>query len=157
MTGRTHEYRTALAWTGNTGQGTSGYRSYARAYELSASGKPAITGSSDAAFRGDPARWNPEELLVASLSSCHMLWYLHLASEAGIVVSAYADDARGTMAEEATGAGQFREVVLRPVVTIRDTDDAARAGALHHEAHAMCFIARSVNFPVRCEGTIARA
>ena len=156
MSSAPHEFRASLVWTGNTGQGTAGYRSYSRDHELAAPGKPVIPGSSDVAFRGDASRWNPEELLVGSLSTCHLLWYLHLASEAGIVVSAYTDDASGTMVLEPSGAGQFTEVVLRPVVTIRASDDAVKAEALHREAHALCFIARSVNFPVRCEGTIAR-
>lgn len=152
-----HHYATTLTWTGNTGTGTSGYRAYSRAHESAVPGKPVLAATSDPAFRGDPARWNPEELLVASLSSCHMLWFPHLASEAGIVVSAYTDAAAGTMTEEPGGEGQFREVVLRPVVTIRAGDDEARAMALHHAAHEKCFISRSVNFPVRLEPRVQRA
>ena len=154
---KTHAYTATLTWTGNTGTGTSHYRAYSRNHELSAPGKPVLPGSSDPAFRGDGARWNPEQLLVASLSSCHLLWYLHLAAEAGIVVSAYTDAASGTMLEEPDGAGQFTEAVLRPVVTIRATDDAAKAHALHQAAHAKCYIARSVNFPVRVEPRMERA
>ena len=150
---RTHSYTTTLAWTGNLGSGTSSYTGYGRAYTLSGAGKPEIAGSSDPAFRGDRARWNPEELLVASLSSCHMLWYLHLASAAGIVVTDYADDAEGTMAESG-GEGRFVRAVLRPRVTIAPGSDAIRARELHREAHAKCFIAQSVNFPVDCEPEI---
>ncbi|HLY56474.1 MAG TPA: OsmC family protein, partial [Stellaceae bacterium] len=107
---RQHRYRTTVRWTGNLGTGTASYRGYARAHEIEAPGKPAIPGSSDPAFRGDPARWNPEELLVASVSACHKLWYLHLASEAGIVVTEYVDSAEGEMVEEADGAGRFIQV-----------------------------------------------
>ena len=112
-----------------------------------------IAGSSDPNFRGDATRYNPEELLVASLSACHMLWYLHLCAENGIVVTAYVDDARGTMAETEDGGGRFTEVMLRPAVTIASGDNE-RAQRLHERAHQLCFIANSMNFPVRCEATI---
>lgn len=153
MAVREHRYSVAVAWTGNLGSGTSGYRAYARAHEITAAGKPAIPGSSDPAFRGDPARWNPEELLVASLAACHKLWYLHLCAEAGVVVTAYIDEAEGIMTEEADGAGQFRQVVLRPKVTVAGAD-LDLAYRLHEQAHAKCFIARSVNFPVTHEPTV---
>ena len=120
---------------------------------LSASGKPDITGSSDPNFRGDAARWNPEDLLVASLSACHQLWYLHLCSTNDIVVTAYTDHAGGEMALAADGGGEFTSVTLHPHVTIQ-SGDAAKARALHHEAHRLCFIARSVSFPVDCQPTI---
>ena len=152
--GREHRYSVTVTWTGNTGTGTSTYRSYERAHEISAEGKPAIGASSDPVFRGDRTRWNPEELLVAALSSCHQLWYLHLCADAGIVVVEYVDHAEGVMEETPDGAGQFARVMLRPTVTI-SAGDAARAKELHHEAHAKCFIARSVNFPVECEPEIA--
>jgi organic hydroperoxide reductase OsmC/OhrA len=148
-----HIYRVRTSWTGNTGEGTADYRSYARDHVLSAVGKPDIPGSSDPKFRGDPTRWNPEELLVASLSACHKLWYLHLCSANGIVVTAYEDDAEGVMAEEAGGAGQFTRVTLHPRVTI-SAGDPKKAEALHDEAHALCFIAKSVNFPVAAEGQV---
>ena len=150
---RTHRYETTVTWTGNTGSGTSGYREYERSHEISADGKPAIPGSSDPAFRGDPARWNPEELLVASLSQCHMLWFLHLCSAEGLVVTGYRDRPVGTMTETADGGGHFDEVVLRPEARFAGPDQAARAGALHERAHELCFVANSVNFPVRCEPT----
>jgi organic hydroperoxide reductase OsmC/OhrA len=146
-----HSYTVTVTWTGNTGTGTSGYREYQRSHEISASGKAAIAGSSDPAFRGDRTRWNPEELLVASLSTCHQLWYLHLCADAGIVVEAYEDEAAGVMEESSDGGGQFIEVILRPKVRLAPGSDQAKAHALHHEAHAKCFIARSVNFPVKCE------
>jgi organic hydroperoxide reductase OsmC/OhrA len=143
-----------VTWTGNTGTGTSTYRSYERAHEISAEGKPAIGASSDPVFRGDRTRWNPEELLVAALSSCHQLSYLHLCADVGIVVVEYVDHAEGWMVETPDGSGQFTRVVLRPKVTI-SAGDAAKAKELHHEAHAKCFIARSVNFPVENEPEIA--
>ena len=136
------------------GTGTSGYRDYQRSLEISADGKSSIAGSSDAAFRGDRTRWNPEDLLVASLSACHELWYLHLCAEAGVVVEAYVDEAVGVMEEAADGGGQFVEVVLRPRVRPAPGSDRDKIQSLHHEAHAKCFIARSVNFLVRCEPVI---
>ncbi|WP_372394422.1 OsmC family protein [Azospirillum sp. HJ39] len=157
MTHREHRYAVRLDWTGNLGSGTSSYRGYSRDHRLGAGDKPAIPGSADPAFRGDPARWNPEELLVAALSSCHQLWYLHLCAAAGIVVTAYADEAEGVMVEESSGAGQFSAVVLRPRVTLAPGAGAAdmeKALALHHEAAEKCFIARSVNFPVRHEPAV---
>ena len=148
---RTHRYTLALDWTGNRGSGTSSYRAYDRSHQLTAPGKPVISGSSDPAFRGDAAAWNPEELLLASLSACHQLWFLHLASEAGLIVTAYHDDPTGEMAESADGGGQFTRVTLRPRVTVDGGVDSATLAALHHRAHDLCFIARSVNFPVLCE------
>ncbi len=150
---REHHYAVQVEWTGNLGQGTAGYRSYSRDHLVTAGAKPPIAGSSDPAFRGDPDRWNPEDLLVASLSACHKLWYLHLCSDAGITVLAYRDGAEGTMAEGA-GGGRFTRVTLRPQVTVKAGDDTARATALHHEAHRLCFIANSVNFPVDVEPVV---
>jgi len=154
MTTALHSYATDLVWTGNRGEGTSGYRAYDRAYEISVAGKPAIPGSSDPHFRGDATRYNPEELLVASLSACHMLWFLHLCADAGIRVERYTDSATGAMQETADGGGHFTEVVLRPAVRIAGDVAHARIDALHERAHELCFIAQSVNFPVRCEATL---
>jgi organic hydroperoxide reductase OsmC/OhrA len=151
---RQHSYTVATTWTGNTGSGTSGYRSYERSHEISAQEKPTIAGSSDPAFRGDQSRWNPEDLLVASLSACHQLWYLHLCANAGVVVEGYEDEAVGVMEESGDGGGQFVEVTLRPKVKLAPGSDKAKAKALHHEAHSKCFIARSVNFPVVCEPVV---
>jgi organic hydroperoxide reductase OsmC/OhrA len=144
-----HTYRTTITWTGNTGRGTADYRAYTRDHVISAAGKPDIPASADPAFRGDAARWNPEELFVAGISACHKLWYLHFAAEAGIVVTGYVDEAAGTMVEDAARGGWFTGVELRPTVTIA-SGDPARAEALHHDAHAKCFLANSVNFPVTC-------
>ena len=146
-----HYYKTSLTWTGNTGAGTQTYNSYSRNHATTVEGKPTIPGSSDPSFRGDGTRYNPEELLVASLSSCHMLWFLHLCSTVGIIVTAYEDNATGTMEEDADGSGRFKEVVLHPVVTITDAARIPELEQLHHEAHQKCFIANSVNFLVRCE------
>ena len=148
---RTHHYATALRWTGDRGTGTSGYRDYDRTHEVRAPGKPVLPGSSDRAFFGEADRWNPEELLVAALSACHLLAYLHRAVLAGVVVTDYTDDAAGSMAEDGDGGGRFTEVVLRPVVTVADAAMTESAQALHAEAAARCFIARSVAFPVRHE------
>ncbi|TWP48883.1 OsmC family protein [Lentzea tibetensis] len=144
-----HRYEVDLVWTGNSGSGTSGYRDFERAHEVSVPGKATILGSSDPAFRGDRERYNPEELLVASLSQCHMLWYLHLASVNGVVVTDYRDHATGLMTEHPDGSGRFTEVTLNPRVTVADPATKDTAQALHEKAHSMCFIAASVNFPVR--------
>jgi len=143
-----------VRWTGNTGVGTSGFRNYKRDHEISASGKSPIPASADPAFRGDPARYNPEELLVASLSACHMLWFLHLCADAGIVVTEYHDDATGAMAETDDGGGHFTQVTLRPVVKVAGQVDPEVARRLHERAHHLCFIANSVNFPVLCEPSL---
>jgi organic hydroperoxide reductase OsmC/OhrA len=154
MPAKEHSYQVKVQWTGNLGPGTSHYTAYTRHHEISAPGKPPLPGSSDPAFRGDPARYNPEELLVASLSACHMLWYLHLCSVAGIIVVSYEDKATGTMAETPEG-GRFTEVVLHPHITITKPERREEALHLHEKAHHLCFIANSVNFPVRYEPVIA--
>jgi organic hydroperoxide reductase OsmC/OhrA len=148
-----HRYRVDVEWTGNRGSGTDGYRNYGRDHVIRIDGKPSIEGSSDSAFRGDATRHNPEDMLVAALSTCHMLSYLHMATVAGVVVTAYTDAAEGTMATEGDG-GRFVDVVLRPVVTISAASDPGKAAAAHEPAHHACFIANSVNFPVRCEPRI---
>lgn len=155
--GRTHHYRLTVTWTGNRGTGTSGYRDFDRAHDIAAEGRPTIAASSDPAFRGDPSRWNPEQLLVAALSDCHMLWYLHLSATSGVVVVDYVDEVTGTMTENADGGGQFTEVTLRPRVTVASEDMVEQARKLHHDAHRLCFIANSVNFPVRHEPEIVVA
>jgi len=155
--GKEHHYLTQLRWTGNRGEGTTNYRAYDRDHVLSAGGKPEIAGSSDPSFRGNPLRYNPEELLVASLSSCHLLWYLHLCAVNGVVVVDYRDSAEGVMDEADNGSGRFLSVVLRPVVTVREAGMREKAMELHHEANKMCFIANSVNFPVLHEPVIAVA
>lgn len=150
-----HHYSIVVEWTGNTGAGTSGYRNYSRAHEISAGDlKPPIPGSSDPIFRGDHTRWNPEELLLASLSACHKLWYLHLCADAGIVVLAYIDRAEGVMQEAVDGAGRFTHATLHPQVTVAAGSDLDKARELHRQAHAKCFIANSVNFPVEQEPEI---
>jgi organic hydroperoxide reductase OsmC/OhrA len=150
---KTHTYGTCVRWSAAGGEGTTNYRSYSRNHTIGAAGKPEIAASSDPAFRGDSARYNPEELLVASLSSCQMLWYLHLCSVNGITAVGYRDDASGTMEESSDGSARFLQVDLRPVVTIA-AGDRAKALALHDEAHRLCFIARSVNFPVQVRAEI---
>jgi organic hydroperoxide reductase OsmC/OhrA len=153
MREKQHHYRPVVTWTGNTGTGTSSYRSYERSHVISSPGKADILGSSDPSFRGDATRWNPEDLLVASVSACHKLWYLHLCAVAGIVVLAYRDEPEGVMAEAADGSGRFTSVVLRPTIRLAAGSDQAKARALHHDAHASCFVANSVNFPITTEPT----
>jgi organic hydroperoxide reductase OsmC/OhrA len=148
---RTHTYTLTVTWTGDRGTGTSGYRAYGRTNEVRAPGLPDLPGSADPAFRGEPDRWNPELLLVAALSQCHLLWYLHLCADAGVVVTGYTDEPTGLMAEDRDGGGRFTQVTLRPRVTVTAPDMVARAVALHEPAHHRCFIANSVNFPVQVQ------
>lgn len=143
-----HSYEIRVTWTGNDGEGTKSYRAYRREHTICAANKPEIPGSSDPSFRGDRARYNPEELLVASLSACHMLWYLHLCSVNQVTVLDYQDAAWGLMEEHEDGSGEFVRVTLRPRVKILAGGDRVRALALHEEAHQLCFIARSVRFAV---------
>jgi organic hydroperoxide reductase OsmC/OhrA len=147
-----HHYQTNLQWTGNTGKGTESYRSYERAHLISVEGKPAIACSSDPSFRGDISKYNPEEMFVSSLSSCHMLWFLHVCSEAGVIVLAYSDSAKGTMQESADGNGRFTEVILHPHVKVKEAWMMEKVDVLHNTAHHFCFISNSCNFPVRHEG-----
>lgn len=141
-------YQARVVWTGNLGPGTSGYREYSRDHDIVIPGRPVISGSSEPAFRGDPSRQNPEGMLVASLSACHMLWYLHLCAMAGVVVMGYEDEASGTMSLDAGGGGRFKSVELHPKVTVARASDMGKAEGLHKAAHEKCFIANSVNFPV---------
>lgn len=143
-----HNYTTSINWTGNSGSGTAGYSAYSRDYTISGQGKPIIQGSSDPAFRGDKTRYNPEELLLASISSCHMLWYLHLCSENEIIVTSYTDTAKGTMSEMEDGGGRFTEVILYPIVTVTEKSMLGKANELHKKANELCFIANSCNFPI---------
>ncbi len=148
-----HHYSVSLEWTGNRGTGTSDYRAYGRDHVVRSVGKHDISASSDRVFHGDADRWNPEEMLIAALSQCHLLSYLHVAANNGVVVTGYADAAIGTMEQTPDGGGHFTSVTLRPVVTIA-SGDPALARRLHHEASRKCFIANSVNFPVRHEPLI---
>jgi organic hydroperoxide reductase OsmC/OhrA len=147
---RPHRYQLHVEWTGNRGEGTASYRGYDRNHRITTAGKPELVGSADPHFYGDKSAWNPEELLVAALSACHMMSYLHVCADAGIVVTAYSDDADGEMVLDADGGGQMTQVTLHPRVTISDERRREEAEALHHRAHQLCFIARSVNFPVTC-------
>ncbi|WP_336992806.1 OsmC family protein [Leucobacter sp. VD1] len=154
--GDVHEYRVGIEWTGNRGTGTSGYRDYGRQLLIRAAGKAALEGSADRTFHGDADRWNPEELLVTALAQCHMLSYLHMAVRAGVVVTEYTDEAVGTMRQEGLG-GAFTEVVLRPRVAVAEVSMVEAALAAHAAARDACFIANSVNFPVRHEPEIVVA
>ena len=153
MSTREHKYQVTVRWTGSRGQGTADYTAYSRDHETTAARpeKPPILGSSDPAFRGDPARWNPEELFIAAVSACHKLWYLHLCSAAGVVITEYIDRASGVMAERAGGAGQFTSVTLQPEVMLSRSTDLEKARALHHDAHEKCFIANSIKTPITVE------
>lgn len=146
-----HFYTTKLSWTGNTGKGTSDYRSYLRSYEIQSAGKPLIEGSSDPAFRGDPLKYNPEDLFLASIASCHMLWYLHLCAVNGVVVESYEDQPEAIMEEQEDGSGHFTEVLLKIVVVIRKQSNMHLAKALHEQANQKCFIANSVRVAIKHE------
>ncbi|MGC4064717.1 MAG: OsmC family protein [Polyangiaceae bacterium] len=148
-----HSYTSTVVWTGNRGQGTSTYRGYERTWEVQTPGKPVIQCSNDPMLGGDPRRPNPEDLLLASLSACHMLWYLHLAAEAGVVVTGYRDEPIGVGETNPDGAGRFLRVTLHPTIEVSRGTDRTRADAIHREVHRYCFIARSMNFPVDCEAT----
>lgn len=147
---KAHHYQATIQWTGNEGSGTSDYKAYSRNHVISVPNKSAeILGSSDPAFRGDKARYNPEDLLVASISACHQLWYLHVCAINKVLVVSYIDHATGTMVEKENGSGSFSEVILNPIVTVTEENMVEKAYELHHEANKMCFIANSCNFPIR--------
>lgn len=149
-----HHYTVDIDWQGDLGTGTSGYRDYSRSVELRSIAADPIRGSADKPFRGDPERWNPEQLLLGALAQCHLLSYLHVAVTVGVVVTAYSDSAEGTMTEDGAQSGSFTDVLLRPVVTVASADMVDAARAAHRRANELCFIANSVNFPVRHEPTI---
>lgn len=146
-----HTYEVTVSWTGNRGPGTTGLRDYDRDHTVTADGPPVIEGTADPGFLGDPTRWNPEQLFTASISQCHMLWYLGLCARAGVVVHEYTDEAEGTMVSGADHRARFSEVVLRPRVVVDTAEQVERAVALHEKAHEMCFIAQSVNFEVKVD------
>ncbi len=148
-----HTYVTRVTWTGNPDGGTTRRNTHSRNHEIAVDGKPVIPGSSDPVFRGDASRYNPEDLFVASLSACHMLWYLSLCGKAGIAVMEYVDRAEGVMRESDDGGGRFTGVVLRPEITLAPGSDQALADRIHHEAHEKCFVSQSVNVPVTVEAT----
>ncbi|MBA2612629.1 MAG: OsmC family protein [Bacteroidetes bacterium] len=144
-----HHYKTTVKWTGNLGQGTVDARYYSRDHTISIKNKTDILASSDTPFRGDGTKHNPEDLLLSALSECHMLWYLHICADNGITITDYVDNAEGIMEENEGGGGQFKEVTLYPLVTITNADQIEKANALHSMANKKCFIANSVNFPVK--------
>lgn len=154
---REHRYALRSVWTGNRGTGTSGYRDYDRTVRVAVDGKAVLEASADKPFRGDPTKWNPEDLLLAALSECHLLSYLHACVEAGVVVESYSDEATGLMTEDGHGGGAFTEVVLHPRVVVAEASMIPAAQAAHAQAHDWCFIANSVNFPVRHDAEVSAA
>lgn len=147
-----HHYACHLVWTGAAEGGTKRYDGYSREYRIDIAGKPPLVGSADPVFLGDPALHNPEDLLVAALSSCHFLSYAALCARHKIELVAYEDAASGTM-EKVGEVTRFTEVVLHPRATIA-AGDLEKARALHAKAHEQCFIASSVNFDVRHEAVV---
>ena len=156
MAGKEHRYCPTVVWTGNSGEGTASYKAYERAHVISAPGKADIAGSSDKSFRGDASRWNPEDLLVVSASTCHMLWYLHLCAVNDVVVLDYRDEPEGVMIEEVDGSGAFSRIVLRPQIKLSAGSSELKARELHREAHKMCFIANSVKCEIAAEPVFSR-
>lgn len=157
MSQKNHEYTVTIKWTGNRGTGTSAYKSYERDWDLATPGKPVIHCSNDPLLGGNREKHNPEDMLIAALSSCHMLWYLHLCSEAGIVVTAYEDNPIGIGEVEPSGKGRFLSAILKPRIEITPESDPVKAMQLHDEIHAFCFVARSVNFPVTYQPEIVQS
>ncbi len=154
MTGRIHSYLAQLEWRGNRGAGTASYDGYGREFDARIDGKPGLEGSADPVFRGDPTRYNPEELLLVALASCHMLSYLALCAREGLVVTSYLDHPEGTLQLDARGGGRFNGVMLHPSVTVSHAAQLQRAKELHVMAHSACYIASSCNFPVEHRATI---
>jgi organic hydroperoxide reductase OsmC/OhrA len=150
-----HSYSARIRWTGNLGSGTSGYRSYSRDHEIEVEGPGSLAGTADPTFHGSRDRWNPEQLLLTAVAQCHMLSYLHVAVKAGVVVTGYRDSATGTLRLNRDGSGEFTGILLRPHVELEDAGQGALADSLHAEANRLCFIARSVNFPIHHEPTSA--
>jgi len=147
---KSHQYQVRVVWTGNTGSNTAGYTAYERSHTITIEGKAPILGSSDAPFRGNTALHNPEDLLLSSIATCHMLWYLHLCADEGVLVVTYSCEAKGTLVIPKDGPGHFSEAILMPKVTVTDRAMIDKANELHKLAHTKCFIANSVNFPVQC-------
>lgn len=143
-----HDYTARIRWTGNRGQGTASYKAYDRTWRVETPGKPPIDCSNDPLLGGDPGLHNPEDMLIAALSACHMLWFLHLASDAGVAVEAYEDDPLAVGETDAKGASRFLGATLRPRIAVPEGTDLALLDALHARVHETCFIARSINFPV---------
>lgn len=149
-----HTYKTQLIWDGNLGEGTSTYQGYGRQHRILVDGKPELRASADPMFRGDAATHNPEDLLLAAVSSCHMLSYLALCARASINVLDYHDEATGDLVFDGRGGGKFEEITLHPVVTVANPDDRGRALALHEKAHELCFIANSCSVPIHHQAEI---
>ncbi len=154
MANKIHNYYTQIAWTGAGEDGTKTYKSYERLYDLNIEGKPSVVGSADPAFRGDAGCHNPEDMLVASVSSCHMLWYLHICSVSKVIVTSYIDNAEGIMEESADGSGRFTKITLRPRIKISSGSDLVKAEEAHAKANKMCFIANTLNCPIEHQPTI---
>jgi organic hydroperoxide reductase OsmC/OhrA len=150
---KSHSYTAKIVWTGDRGEGTASYHGYDRTWDIETEGKRPIHCSNDPLLGGDPTKVNPEDLLLSSLSACHMLWYLHLSSKAGVVVYGYSDSPLGVGETSPNGAGRFLSVTLRPVINLRSGTNLVTAKQLHADVHQYCFIERSVNFPVACEAT----
>lgn len=149
-----HDFISKVVWTGNRGEGTKSYNGYDRTWDMAVDGKEVVHCSNDPLLGGDPSKYNPEDILISALSSCHMLWYLHLCSNAKVTVLSYEDNAVGIGESEPSGKGRFIKAILKPTIIITHDSDADKALQLHDEIHQYCFIARSVNFEVEYEPTI---
>ncbi len=151
---KTHKFKASLVWKGNLGTGTSAYTEYSRDFDIIGEKNHIIEGSSDPIFLGDGKKYNPEEFLIQSLSSCHMLWYFHFCADNGVIVEKYSDDADGNIEIIEGGKGKFTLVTLRPNVIVRDSEMILKALELHDKAHEFCFISNSVNFPIICQPNV---
>lgn len=148
-----HTYTTRIVWTGDRGEGTTHYHSYDRTWNIAIPGKPVIECSNDPLLGGDPSRPNPEDLLISALSACHMLWYLHLASQAEMIVRGYTDQPVAIGETEPDGAGRFLKATLRPHIIVAPGTNLKTADELHPQIHQFCYIARSVCFPIEYQAT----
>ncbi|MBL0286511.1 MAG: OsmC family protein [Bacteroidetes bacterium] len=144
-------YKLIMAWLGNEGTGTSGYKHYKRDFVVVGEGKPPISGSSDVHFLGDIEKYNPEEMLLMSVSSCHMLWFLHLCAVSDVVVSEYSDEPTGVLEIFADGGGKFSEITLRPIISIIGQPSIEQLNSLQEKANKLCFIANSLNIKINHE------
>jgi organic hydroperoxide reductase OsmC/OhrA len=143
------DYAASVIWTGNLGEGTASYTAYGRDFTVVVPGKPELYGSADAAYRGSSDRHNPEELFLASLAACQMLFYLSLCGQHGIRVLSYESRAAGGLTPLENGGGRFEGIALTPVVTVAGGTDTELAIRLHDRAHERCFIANSCSVPIR--------
>ncbi|PXY45043.1 OsmC family protein [Flavobacterium hydrophilum] len=143
-----HIFKAAINWNSKQNQEQSERKFYSKSHKILIEGKPVLNVSAAKAFKGDPELYNPEDLLLSSLVSCHMMSYLYVCSQNGIEVLEYSDHAEAILEVASDGSGRFTEVRLHPNVVIANADKVQEALDLHTKANQLCFIANSCNFPV---------